>query len=234
MNKLISFTSMLFFLLLFGNNKLIAQKSVNTVVYGVYAKMQKIKDYSAEAQIIANLPLIKALPVRANVYFKQKNKFRIISKGIAVLPKQGFNDLQKLISDTNSFTAINTGGETINAIANQILNIIPSNDTGDVVLAKLWIDPSTHLVHKSQITSRENGTVVVEYFYKTNIGFGLPDVLVFTVDVKKFKIPKGIATDINKSNDDSDKNKKDAKYGKITISLSNYIINKGVKDEIFK
>jgi outer membrane lipoprotein-sorting protein len=224
----------LFFLLMFNIIDSTAQKSVNSIIFGVYNRMQKVNDYSAEAKIVSDLPLIKILPVKATIYFKQKDKFRVVSKGIAILPKQGFNDLQKIISDTNSFTAVANGKETINSISTQVINVIPSNDTGDVVLAKLWIDPISYLVYKSQITSRENGTLVIDYFYTNYKNFGLPDNLIFTVDVKKFKIPKGIATDINKSNPSEEKVKKDAKYGKIFITLTNYKINAGVKDEVFK
>ena len=234
MLKISSFKKVFLFLLLFCYNYNYAQKSANSLVFGIYNKLQKVKDYSADAKIVSDLPLIKILPVRATIYFKQKDKFRVVSKSIAVLPKQGFNDLQKIIADTNTFTAIITGAENIRDIATQVVNVIPMSDTGDVVLAKLWVDPTNSLVYKSQITSRENGTLSIDYFYTNYKKFGLPDSLIFTVDVKKFKIPKGIATDINKSKNESEKDKKPNKFGKIFITLSNYKINLGIEDKIFK
>ena len=106
------------------------------------------------------------------------------------------------------------------------------NDTSDLILAKLWVDTDRDIILKSQITTRSSGTVTIEYSYKTQNEFGLPDSMVFIVDVKKFKIPKGVATDINRSSS-VDELKKTAKTGRIFINLTNYKINKGISDDVF-
>jgi hypothetical protein len=54
------------------------------------------------------------------------------------------------------------------------------------------------------------------------------------VDVKKFKIPKGVTADINNTEAEKKDKNKDPKKGKIFITLTNYQINKGVPDSIFK
>jgi outer membrane lipoprotein-sorting protein len=58
--------------------------------------------------------------------------------------------------------------------------------------------------------------------------------MTFTVDVKKFKIPKSVAADINNSKSKTVDKTKDDKKGKIYLTLSNYQINKGIADAIFK
>lgn len=209
------------------------QKTPNQILSGVYRKMMKVKDYSVEASIRADIPLIKILPVNAVIYFKQPDKFKMKSKNIAVLPRQGFSDLSRIISDSTAYTAVYTGKEDIGILPAQIISIIPLVDTGDLVLAKFWIEPGLNLVLKSQLTTRSSGTIVIEYFYGTRAVFGLPDKMIFTVDVKKFKIPKAIATDIQNSGKKSKVNSKAAKKGVILISLKNYRINQGIKDVFF-
>jgi hypothetical protein len=59
-------------------------------------------------------------------------------------------------------------------------------------------------------------------------------MMVFTVEVKKFKIPKGVTADINNTKTSVDDKKKDNKKGKIFIKLTNYQINKGIPDTVFK
>ncbi len=199
-----------------------AQKTANTLIGEVYHKMNTIKAYTADAYIEADLPMIKIQPTQASILFNQKDKFKLISKGIVVLPKQGINNLPNIIQDTNSFTAVRSGKETIKDNITDIISIIPNSDTGDVVLAKLWIDPINSLVYKSQITTRENGTIGIENYYKSQKMRGLPDRIVFTVDIKKFKIPKGMTTDINRSNSIEDKIIKDSNTGKIYLTISNY------------
>jgi len=212
----------------------VSQKSPNQLLRGVYQKMMKVKDYSVDASIKADIPLIKILPVNAVVYFRQPDKFKVESKSIAILPRQGFSDLSKIISDSTTYTAVFTGKEKIGSALTQIISIIPETDTGDLVLAKFWIDYSRNLVLKSQLTTRSSGTMLIEYFYTTQVTYGLPDKMIFTVDVKKFKIPKVMASDVNTPSKRSSENQKALKKGTIIIELKNYKINKGLKDAFFR
>ena len=195
-------------------------------------KMNLVKDYSVNAKIKSDIPLIKILSVNATIYFKQKDKFRIISKGIAILPKQGFTDITKILREKDTYSSILTGTEIIQNARTEIITILPGADTSDLILAKLWVDASNDLMLKSQLTTRSSGTVTAEYKYSTQKEFGLPESMLFTMDVKKFKIPKGLATDINRTSD-AESNKPVPKVGTVFIQLNNYVINKGINDDVF-
>jgi len=211
-----------------------AQKTPSQLLRGVYQKMMKVKDYSVEASIRADIPLIKIFPVNAVIYFKQPDKFKVDSKSIAIMPRQGFSDLARIIRDSTSYTSVYTGKENIGNSTAHIISLIPSVDTGDLILAKFWIDAPRNLVLKSQLTTRSSGTMLIEYFYGSQAAFGLPDKMIFTVDVKKFKIPKVIATDIqNPQTKTAKANPKSSKKGIILIGLKNYKINSGLKNIIF-
>jgi len=204
----------------------------NTLLNSVYTKLNKANDYTVDVNIKVDLPFIKMLPINARIYFKQKDKFKVDSKSIAIVPKQGFVQLNKLISDTNSYTAILQSSEMVNASKISLINIIPLNDTGDVILGKLWVDEKNAVIKKSQITTKTNGTILTEYTYGTQLAYGLPDVMNFEVDIKKFKVPKAVAADINTSQ--KKEAEKVGKKGKIIIKLTNYQINKGIADAVFK
>jgi outer membrane lipoprotein-sorting protein len=215
---------------------LIAMQSIaqdpNQILSELITKMNSVRDYSVDALITSDIPMVKILPSRAVIYFKQKDKFKIDAKGIAILPKQGFTDISKMLAQRDSYTAVSMGKETIGGRSADIVSVFPVSDTSDLILAKLWIDTANDIVLKSQITTRSSGTVTILYAYGAQLRWGLPDKLVFTVDVKKFKIPKGVATDINKSGT-TDPNKPVAKTGEIKIDLTNYKVNLGLKDEVF-
>jgi outer membrane lipoprotein-sorting protein len=121
----------------------------------------------------------------------------------------------------------------LGAIKTTVVNIIPLSDTSDLILGKIWVDPGKNIVLKSQLTTKSNGTILTEFTYGTQVAYGLPDLMVFSVDVKKFKVPKGVAADLNNKPTDDPK-QKDNKKGKIYIKLSNYQINKGIQDSVFK
>lgn len=206
--------------------------SANHVLHSIYAKLQKANDYSVQANIKVDMPFIRMLPIDAKIYFKQKNKFKVESKSIAVVPRQGFDQASKMLADTNSFNALVQGTEMINNIPATVVNIIPVADTSDLILGKFWIDEKQKLILKTKLTTRSNGTIVTEYFYGAQAQYALPDKMVFQVDVKKFKMPAGTTTDIEAKK--KDEKPKDDKKGNIIITLTNYEVNKGIPDEFFK
>ncbi len=199
----------------------------------VNKKFASVKDYQVDALIDARISFLKILPQRAKVYFKSPDKFRVKSKGIAILPKQNFDQLFQLMADEKAYMAFITGNESLNGKMVTILNLIPLSDTTDLVLAKIWVDTARDLIVKSQLTTKSNGTVLIDYFHGNLSDYALPDKMIFTIDVKRFKIPKAIAADIN-SKSTAEPNKKEPKTGQIIISFSNYIFNKGLSDEYFK
>ena len=207
-------------------------QDANQTISELINKMHGVKDYSVDALITSDIPMVKILPSKATIYFKQKDKFKIDSKGIAILPKQGFTDISKMLSQRDAYTAIFMGNEAIAGTNAEVISVFPVSDTSDLILAKLWIDASNDIVLKSQITTRSSGTVGIVYTYAAQKKWGLPDQLIFTVDVKKFKIPKGVATDINRTGT-TDLTKPAAKTGEIKIDLTNYKVNLGIKDEVF-
>jgi hypothetical protein len=191
-----------------------------------------VRDYSVQTTITPKLPMINVQPLQATLYFKQKDKYRFVTPGIAVLPKQGFSDLARLLSNVDLFSPLITGKENVGGVATSVITLLPTVDTMDVVVAKLWVDPATALVHKAQITTKSSGTVGVRYAYGAESSKGLPRQVVFTVDMKKFKIPKGVATDLNRKKSSSSKDEP-ASSGTITVDFRDYRINKGVDDAVF-
>jgi outer membrane lipoprotein-sorting protein len=235
MKKVIHFL-LVFSFICFGFTSTSASPTPNQLLNRVYKKLMKTKDYTVDVKIKSDIPMIKIMPVNAKLYFKQPNLFKIESTGIAILPKQGLSNFAITLKDSNSYMAVISGNEVINKVKTQIINIIPNEDTGDLIVAKFWIDTIQSLTMKSQITTRSNGTMLIQYFYgNAGKSYGLPDSMVFIVDVKKFKIPKALAADVNKgtkkpTKEEEQKNKK----GQIYIRFKNYSINKGVDSKVFK
>jgi hypothetical protein len=186
--------------------------------------MNRIKNYTVEARIKSDIPLIKILPVKAKIEFKQPDEIKMKTQGIAILPKKGFTDLAIMLKNKSSYTAIFTGYEVIQQMKTESITLLPSNDAGEIVLAKIWVNIDEGLILKSQITTRTNGTVVADYLYGKQKEFGLPDELTFSVDVKKFKIPKGVVVDINRTKT-MEEPKIQKKMGTINIQFSDYKIN---------
>jgi outer membrane lipoprotein-sorting protein len=197
----------------------------------VITKLNTVKDYTVTANVKADIPMIKILPNKATVYFKQKDKFKVESKGIVILPKQGFTEINTFLANKKSYMAVVGDSSKVGGVMTKQITVIPNGESSEIVLAKLWIDNKRSVIMKSQITTKSNGTVTTNYSYGDKVSFGLPSQLVFEIDVKKFKLPKSVAADINKSS--TEKNTKTKNKGTITITLTDYKVNTGLSDALF-
>jgi outer membrane lipoprotein-sorting protein len=206
-------------------------QTANNLLTKVVAKLNTVKDYTATANVTADIPLIKILPSKAKIYFKQKDKFKVEAKGIVILPKQGFTDVNTFISNSKNYQSILGDTTVVNATKTVLVTVIPNGDASEIILAKLWIDYARNVLMKTQVTTKTNGTVTTTFTYGDKVSYGLPSKMVFEIDVKKFKLPKSVAADINNQNT---KAKQDTrKKGTITVSLSDYSVNQGLSDALF-
>jgi hypothetical protein len=203
----------------------------NDLLTKVVAKLNTVKDYTATANVTADIPMIKILPSKAKIYFKQKDKFKVEAKGIVILPKQGFTDVNTFISNSKNYQSILGDTTVINSTKSVLVTVIPNGESSEIILAKLWVDYTRNVFMKTQVTTKSNGTVTTTFNYGDKVSYGLPSKMVFEIDVKKFKIPKSVAADIN--NRDAKAKKDTRKKGTITVSLSDYSVNQGLSDALF-
>jgi outer membrane lipoprotein-sorting protein len=159
---------------------------------------------------------------------------KVESKNIAIIPRQGFGDIAKILGNPDSYTAVITGQENIGKSLTQVVSLIPVADTGDLLLSKLWIDPAQKLVLKTQLTTRSNGTMLIEYVYGSQAANGLPDKIIFTVDMKKFNLPRILTSEANEPVKPKQQQEKAQKKGVIEVTFTNYRVNQGIKDSVFR
>ncbi len=189
-----------------------------------YERFARVKDYRADVVITTDIPSIASKPVRAQILYQQPARVAIKSAALLILPKVPLHFWLEALADSNSFVAIPVGQETIDNKRVHQVSVIPVRDTGELLLAKLWIDPEG-LILKSQWTTRTQGVVDVSNTFGYAATFGLPDRMEFTVDVQRFKLPKAVTLDLR-----SRPGPTTSATGKGTIVLefSNYVINRGI------
>ncbi len=207
-------------------------QTAEEILKGVIDKIDLVEDYQADVQIKAAIPFIKVPIAKAKIYFKQDDKFKVESKGIAILPKQGMSDLTGFLSNEKKYSAVLGEAKTINEHKTRLISILPTDENSEIILAKVYISTSEELIYRTVLTTKSSGTVSIDYEYNLNKKFGLPNKMTFTVDIKKFKMPKSVASDIR--NNEKEKKYKDNEKGTIVLIFSNYLVNKGISDEVFK
>jgi len=207
-------------------------QTADALIQSVVAKINTVNDYKAELQIKAAIPFIKVPIADATIYYKKTDKFKVESKGIAILPKQGLSDLTGFLSNTKSYSAILGEYKTINEHKTKLVSVLPSAENSEIILAKVYISPTDALIYRTVLTTKSSGTVSIDYEYNHNKQYALPSKLTFTVDIKKFKMPKSVASDIR--NNDKKKKYKENEKGTIILVFTSYEVNKGLSDAIFK
>ncbi len=211
-------------------------QEVNVLLQKVKAKIDKVADYEASGKMKTNVTFLKIPVATVKIYFRKPNQLKIKSeKGISFVPKGAVNiSLNNAIGDGN-YTAIDAGNDKISGTTLRVIKLLPNDDNADVVLSTLYIDEANLLIKKAKTTTRENGSYELEMTYNKYAAFGLPDKIIFSFNTKDYKLPKGVTFDFDdgsksKTTEDKSKNKK----GKAEITISNYSINKGVDDGVFK
>jgi outer membrane lipoprotein-sorting protein len=206
------------------------------LVQKVKAKIETVNDYEAAGKMKTNVVFLKIPVATVKVYFKKPNKLKIKNeKGISFVPKGAVNiNLNNIISN-GKFTAIDAGTDKVNGVTVKVIRLLPDDDNADVVLSTLYIDETNLLVRKAKTTTRENGTYELEMTYGKYAAYSLPDKIIFSFNTKDYKLPKGVTFDF----DDGSETKKvpekgKSKKGRAEITLTSYIINKGIADTVFQ
>ncbi|MEO6069269.1 MAG: hypothetical protein ABIN57_11330 [Chitinophagaceae bacterium] len=204
------------------------------LVKAVKAKLDKVKDYKAAANMRIDVSFINAPASEVTVYYKKPNQFAVKKQnGISILPKGGVSINMSTLLSSDNYAVVPSGNAIVKGYATKVVKLLPLDDAGDVVLTTLYIDEKALLVRKSTVTTKESGTYDMELDFGKYAAWGLPDKVVFLFTAKDYKLPKGITFEYEKGGapkTPTDKNKK----GKVELSYTAYTINKGVSDAVFK
>ncbi len=214
---------------------LINAQTAEEVITKVRAKLDKVNDYEAKGKMKTNVIFIKAPVANVKVYYKKPNKLRINNEsGISFIPRGSVNiNLSNIFVNTAGFDMIDIGKE--NKTNLRIIKLLPKDENSEMVLSTLYIDEAGSLIKKAKTTTKENGTYELEMSYGKYAEYGLADKVIFTFNTKDYKLPKGITFDYDDgSKKEQSPDKLKDKKGKVEISYSSYIINKGVSDAVFK
>lgn len=211
-------------------------QDMTALVMKVKAKLDQVNDYEADGKMKTNVAFIKAPIGKVKIFYKKPNKFRLKKEGgISLLPKGGVSVNMNSIVTTDQFVALAAGEAVVGGVTTKVVKMLPIGESSDIVLTTMYIDEVNLLVKKAVTTTKENGTYEIEMNYGKFAAYGLPDKVTFSFNTKNYKLPKGLTLEF----DDNEKplteeQKLKNKKGRVEITYSNYSINKGVADAVFK
>ena len=230
MKKIIKYS--IAFLLVIICNTVYAQ--IDPLIEKVSQKLALVNDYVAEGVMKTDVSFIKASLGKVKVYFKKPNLLKVKKEGgISLLPKGGVSVTINSLLNTKQYIALPAGTQEYKGKTLKVIKLVPTDEKLDWVISTLWIDPSDALVYKTFTTTKENGSYEITMEYGEYANLGLPSKIIFAFNTKDYKLPNGITLEFGDEDAAAKQKALKNKKGTIEITYRNYVINKGVPNNIF-
>jgi outer membrane lipoprotein-sorting protein len=230
MKKIIKY-SVAFLLML---NCSIVSAQVDPLIEKVSQKLALVNDYVAEGVMKTDVSFIKASLGKVKVYFKKPNLLKVKKEGgISLLPKGGVSVTINSLLNTKQYIALPAGTQEFKGKTLRVIKLVPTDEKLDWVISTLWIDPNDALVYKTFTTTKENGSYEITMEYGEYANLGLPSKIIFAFNTKDYKLPNGITLEFGDEDAAAKQKALKHKKGTIEITYRNYVINKGVSNNMF-
>ena len=201
----------------------------------VKEEFSKVKDYEVNVNIKVDVDFLKVPDAQATIYYKHPDKIRLKSEGFALLPKEGLNFAPYSFLQ-GDYTAVFDKAQDIDGNPCYLIKVIPLGDRGNLILTTLWIDKQRYIIRKIESTTKTNGTFTIDLQYDNKQKYPLPASMIFAFNVQKMRMPMEITGDMSgEGKEHSGKRNKDrTTTGKVYINYSDYKVNIGLPDSVFK
>ena len=221
----------------------------NYVISKTNEKFNSVNDYQVDMIVRVAVPAFRMPKKKYTVYFKKPNKVKVKAKGFGILPKTGlftspndnFDNLKNIkFSDykdvSNIHDIVIQGDLIVDSLKLEMPNEYSKITFNPIVEVKIdtlhWVikDITTRLDTLKLFHISNNYEYYDNEFYMPNESI----VKYFIKDKKLFNwLNKDSGGDIIGQGKSLVEKNDSIVEGKITVNYKNYIINKGIKDDIF-
>ena len=210
-------------------------QDVTTLVQNVKNKLDKVNDYEAEGRMKTNIAFLKVPIASVKLYFKKPGMLKMKNeKGFSFIPRGAVNINMNNILTSGKYMVLDAGIDKIGNTPVKVVKLLPEDENADIILSTLYIDAVNLVILKAKTTTRDNGSYELEMSYGKYMAFGLADKIIFSFNTKDFKLPKGVTFDFDDGSTTKKTSREKNKKGRAEITISSYIINKGLPDSVFK
>ncbi len=213
-------------LLLLSAERIQAQEDASRYLDGIEKKYSGLKDYIVDVNVHFDIEALKAPDLQAKLYYKAPDKIKVESKRIFFFPQEGGYFNPSLFKKKNFDVRlveylIYDGRKAVR------LKLIPMDTNTYNKGFVLTIDTDRSLIREMKIYPSEGREVKAVMDYGRFGNFELPARVDLELD-----LPSDEPSGVREFTQFGQKPKKIT--GKVEITYSNYRINVGLSDEIFK
>jgi hypothetical protein len=204
--------------------------------YALRSRMTSVNDYIADVRLKIDVAFMRVPLLAGKLYYKAPGKLKLERNGgISIMPRKSISLSIDKMMPTGGVTVIDAGRERLGSISVRVIKVIPEGES-DIILTKVWVDETRMLALQTETTTRDQGTVRMELSYDKYARLALPDKVIFLMDVKEYKLPKGVTMDYDEGKKPSNMPVGGSvpKKGRIEIRYLSYQVNVGMSDDVFR
>ena len=192
-----------------------------------------IEDYVVDLQADLNMENIRMPRREATMYFKKPDKVHFESPSFAMLPREGFGTPISLLIER--YDATLKGEETVGDIRTHKLQLVAKDPATRLQQLYVWVNKTNSTIVKSETVPYQGRSVKMEFTYALQEGrYLLPVQLQVELTVpQRDTIETGQALAVPGAPQLGGL-RRSTRSGKILMTYSNYRINTGLSDELFK
>ncbi|MCX8056434.1 MAG: outer membrane lipoprotein-sorting protein [Ignavibacteria bacterium] len=218
-----------FLLILILINVLFSQdKNAQRIVENIKANFDLINDYIVEIKGKVDFPDAVIPELKAKIFFKKPDKFKVESDNFMIIPKQSIRFSPEILYEKD-FSTLIIGEVDIDKVKHFIVKLISNNPEVEEVVT-IWVNSKNYTIRKMNVIGSRVGKVEIDFYYKLiDEKYWLPEKMVAIFEASRIRFPR-----IRKIEKEQKDNSDLYGEGKITIEYFNYVVNKGIDDKIFE
>ena len=202
-----------------------AEPTPEEILNNLKKKFELVKDYTADISTEVHFEKMRIPKMEAKVYSKQPDKvhFEPKSGSFAMFPREavGFNPS---LFVKEQYDAVVQGREIWSNVNCYKLKLLAKADSVRLQRITLFVDPEYWIIKKIVTSPQRGGDVEVQFVHQLiDNTYLMPVKITLFMEAPSFgkKSAQGATPP-------------EIKKGSVVVTYSNYVINKGISDSIFK
>ncbi len=205
-----------------------ALPDAETILRNVEGQYAGINDYTVSLEISVNVERLKVPPSKVTMYFKQPDKVHFDATGFAMVPKQAVAFNFERLRETYDADR-NVVRDTVDGRTEYRLTLMPKKDKTRLRRVLLYVDPERWTPDSLRIPSLD-GRVMAAGIKNQQVGTRwLPEEITVTFGTASDSSVVNVIEEVAPG-----RRQPPARGGSATIRYSDYKINTGLSDDIFK
>jgi outer membrane lipoprotein-sorting protein len=196
-----------------------------TVLRNVQREFDRVNDYRADIDAVAQVPNMKVPPMHAVVYFKKPDRVHIESPGFAMLPRDAVTLNPRMLGE-ELYDAVLQGSEAVDGVSCLKLKLLAKSDTLRLQRVMLYVDPARWIILRMTTDPAQGSTADARFTYaKVENRWWMPTRVQLQMTLGAGVRPRSMPKEKLKETERSG--------ATVTLTYTNYRVNKGISDAVF-